>query len=347
MQKPAALLLLLLLGCCCSRSLQMITDSLFSTQENFDHEQFLGTWYDVAIATTSPQVQRMHLGTPISRVEVENRDGQLKATVTGVMNGMCRVMEVDHQNTTTPGRYFFNLQALQLDVDAYVVKCNYSHFAFIATSNRRPTGETSLTLKLYSRNRTVSDDVLAEFKALVVQQEGLSEEMLMVKPDRGDCVPGEVVMAPRGLNRHRRDAASIAEEEGSGMDDAFFNATEACSAPMDIGPCYALKLRFFYNATAKTCQAFYYGGCAGNSNNFDTEKECLQRCRTEAVCRLPMEAKPCSGQPSTWSFDSSAGLCVAYKLGFCQTNANKFYSKAECDEFCGVAKDGNAEIIED
>lgn len=93
------------------------------------------------------------------------------------------------------------------------------------------------------------------------------------------------------------------------MDDAFFNATgesrrlscsfslsfspslslsqpaalraEACSAPMDIGPCYALKLRFFYNATGKTCQAFNYGGCAGNSNNFDTEKECLQRCRTE------------------------------------------------------------------
>lgn len=38
------------------------------------------------MATSSPQVQRMHLGTPVSRVEVENRDGQLKATVTGVMS---------------------------------------------------------------------------------------------------------------------------------------------------------------------------------------------------------------------------------------------------------------------
>lgn len=53
-----------------------------------------------------------------------------------------------------------------------------------------------------------------------------------------------------------------------------------------------------------------------------------------------MEAQPCTGQPPTWAFDSTAGLCVPYKSGYCQTNANKFYSKAECDEFCGVAKEG-------
>lgn len=52
-----------------------------------------------------------------------------------------------------------------------------------------------------------------------------------------------------------------------------------------------------------------------------------------------MEGHPCSGEPPIWAFDSSAGLCVPYKAGYCQTNANKFYSKAECDEFCGVAKD--------
>lgn len=37
-------------------------------------------------------------------------------------------------------------------MDAYVVKCNYSRFAFIGMSNRRPTGETSLSLKLYSES---------------------------------------------------------------------------------------------------------------------------------------------------------------------------------------------------
>lgn len=53
-----------------------------------------------------------------------------------------------------------------------------------------------------------------------------------------------------------------------------------------------------------------------------------------------MVAQPCIGQPSIWAFDSTAGLCVAYKQGFCQANGNKFYSKAECEEYCGVMKDG-------
>lgn len=53
-----------------------------------------------------------------------------------------------------------------------------------------------------------------------------------------------------------------------------------------------------------------------------------------------MAAEPCTGQPPIWAFDSTIGLCLPYKQGFCQANANKFYSKAECEEYCGVVKDG-------
>lgn len=53
-----------------------------------------------------------------------------------------------------------------------------------------------------------------------------------------------------------------------------------------------------------------------------------------------MAARPCQAQNPIWAFDSAAGLCVLYKPGFCQANGNKFYSKAECEEYCGVERDG-------
>lgn len=39
--------------------------------------------------------------------------------------------------------------------------------------------------------------------------------------------------------------------------------------------------RFFYNSSSMACETFLYGGCLGNGNNFYSEKECLQACRTE------------------------------------------------------------------
>lgn len=35
-----------------------------------------------------------------------------------------------------------------------------------------------------------------------------------------------------------------------------------------------------------SCQLFNYGGCLGNQNNFKTERDCLQSCRTEGKERI-------------------------------------------------------------
>uniref|UniRef100_A0A8C9XAX4 BPTI/Kunitz inhibitor domain-containing protein n=1 Tax=Sander lucioperca TaxID=283035 RepID=A0A8C9XAX4_SANLU len=54
-----------------------------------------------------------------------------------------------------------------------------------------------------------------------------------------------------------------------------FNATHN-------GPtCLGNFPRYFYNSSSTSCQLFTYGGCGGNFNNFETEKECMQRCHTE------------------------------------------------------------------
>lgn len=55
----------------------------------------------------------------------------------------------------------------------------------------------------------------------------------------------------------------------------------ACKLAPETGPCFGSHNRFFYNSSSMSCELFKYGGCMGNQNNFETERECLQRCRTE------------------------------------------------------------------
>ncbi|XP_070378535.1 BPTI/Kunitz domain-containing protein-like, partial [Dermacentor albipictus] len=51
-----------------------------------------------------------------------------------------------------------------------------------------------------------------------------------------------------------------------------------CYLPKKRGPCFSHYRRYFYNAASETCEAFYYGGCAGNDNNFRAFEECMRMC---------------------------------------------------------------------
>jgi hypothetical protein len=52
----------------------------------------------------------------------------------------------------------------------------------------------------------------------------------------------------------------------------------ACSLPIDVGPCDAVFPRWGFDADQGTCVMFNYGGCSGNENNFLTEAECRAAC---------------------------------------------------------------------
>ncbi|XP_030636159.1 WAP, Kazal, immunoglobulin, Kunitz and NTR domain-containing protein [Chanos chanos] len=59
-----------------------------------------------------------------------------------------------------------------------------------------------------------------------------------------------------------------------------------CSLPAVQGPCKSWQPRWAYNSLLKQCQAFVYGGCQGNLNNFRSKVEC------EAMCPQP-KSRPC------------------------------------------------------
>ncbi|XP_019734210.1 collagen, type XXVIII, alpha 1b [Hippocampus comes] len=53
---------------------------------------------------------------------------------------------------------------------------------------------------------------------------------------------------------------------------------ELCRAPLDPGPCRDYVVRWYYDSEANACAQFWFGGCHGNANQFDTERRCKQTC---------------------------------------------------------------------
>ncbi|KAF4076090.1 hypothetical protein AMELA_G00226410 [Ameiurus melas] len=57
-----------------------------------------------------------------------------------------------------------------------------------------------------------------------------------------------------------------------------FSHDDACLQPLDPGPCRTYVVKWYYEPKANSCAQFWFGGCHGNSNRFDTESICRKSC---------------------------------------------------------------------
>ncbi|XP_054860066.1 protein AMBP-like [Amphiprion ocellaris] len=187
MQKAAVLVSLLLLGWTWTlQGLPVLPEPLYPTQENFDISRFLGTWHDVAVASTCAYMQRNRGDAAIGKLVLQRgaTEGKLKTTKTGLRGGTCKEMTGDYELTGTPGRFFYHIEKWGADVDAYVVHTNYIEYAIVIMSKAKSTGDKSTAVKLYSRTKTVRATVLEDFKTLVREQ-GMSDDTIVIKKDKG------------------------------------------------------------------------------------------------------------------------------------------------------------------
>ncbi|XP_040180431.1 inter-alpha-trypsin inhibitor-like [Rana temporaria] len=138
----------------------------------------------------------------------------------------------------------------------------------------------------------------------------------------------------------KRFARSMGDAEGSGdtADDTLFteNRAGSCHLHPSPGPCSANITRYFYNTSSMACESFQYGGCIGNHNNFNTEQQCIQTCRTKAACRIPIATGSCNTSDTRWAFEENQSKCVTFQYGGCKGNSNHFYTEKECKHFCEV-----------
>ncbi|MEM7245767.1 MAG: BPTI/Kunitz domain-containing protein [Acidobacteriota bacterium] len=107
---------------------------------------------------------------------------------------------------------------------------------------------------------------------------------------------------------------------------------DVCLLPADPGPCEAAIPRWYFDATTGNCEEFLYGGCEGNGNNFETQRECELHCN---VCDLPADVGPCDAICPRWFFNSESGACEEFTWGCCGGNANNYETEEQCEAACG------------
>lgn len=63
--------------------------------------------------------------------------------------------------------------------------------------------------------------------------------------------------------------------------------SQPCGLPALQGPCKSYEPRWAYSSSLHQCQSFIYGGCQGNSNNFESREACEETCpyRRNHHCR--------------------------------------------------------------
>ncbi|XP_031157288.1 collagen alpha-6(VI) chain isoform X1 [Sander lucioperca] len=107
---------------------------------------------------------------------------------------------------------------------------------------------------------------------------------------------------------------------------------------------------WFFDKVIGACSPFWYGGCGGNANRFNTENECVRTCgahnpnilpipelagfASKDSCFLSQDQGGCQNYTMMWFFDTEQRECSRFWYGGCGGNGNRFKTQDECENLC-------------
>ncbi|XP_027131185.1 collagen alpha-6(VI) chain isoform X3 [Larimichthys crocea] len=130
-----------------------------------------------------------------------------------------------------------------------------------------------------------------------------------------------------------------------------FGGNARCRLQADTGiQCGDYVQVWFFDKDVGACSPFWYGGCGGNANRFNTEHECFRTCgahnpnilpkpelasfASKDNCFLSQDQGSCENYTMVWFFDTEQNECSRFWYGGCGGNGNRFQTQDECENLC-------------